>query len=398
MENNKFNEAVILLQQLIQIPSPYFEEEKAIDYVYQWLTDNHIPAQIHEYRDDKVTKFSGKNVLSVIDSGRPGPVIHLNGHIDTVKLCQGWSKDPFDGTLEDGRIYGLGALDMKSGCTAIMSALKEFLKDCPSFCGKIISAFVSDEEGPFGLGTSAIIADGYLDDVDVSISTEPSAGFTKVPFPCVCLGARGSYGLSVEFFGTAAHAANPHLGVNAAIEAGKLLTNLDQIRFREDDFLGKGCVCPISMEADGGACSVPDYAKVGLFWHLVRGDSKEWIVSELERVLALAGVQCEYRISFRQAPTEATDVMLPYAVSPDDPYVTRFMDAVRDVAEDPMTVNFFQSNGDFNYLGTLLDAPCIIFGAAGSNHHSPDEYATEASVRGTAAVLYTFLKDTLATQ
>ena len=54
------------------------------------------------------------------------------------------------------------------------------------FYGKIIATFVSDEEGPYGLGTNALIEDGLLKDVDFSIIAEPSAGFNQQSFPDVC--------------------------------------------------------------------------------------------------------------------------------------------------------------------------------------------------------------------
>ena len=391
MKTDKFKDAISLLQELIRIRSPYFEEEAAIEYVNAWLIRNNIPSRIQEYSEDTVTGFKGKNVISMIDSGNPGPTLYFNGHLDTVKLCQGWTKDPYGGEIEDGRVYGLGALDMKGGCAAILTAIKEFLKDNETFKGKIISSFVSDEEGPYGLGTSAVIAEGLLQDVDVSICAEPSAGFTKAAFPCICLGARGAYGLSVEFYGASAHAANPDLGVNAAVEAAKVLTNLDKITFTADDCLGEGCLCVVKVESDGGACSVPDYAKVDIFWHIVRGDTKETIVAALKNVIALSGVTCDYKISFREAPNQATDGLLPYIIPEDNPYVTVLAASAKEVTGNAPTLNYFDSNGDFNYLGTLIDAPCIIFGPNGENYHSADEYATVSSILGTTAAIYKFL-------
>jgi succinyl-diaminopimelate desuccinylase len=112
-------------------------------------------------------------------------VICLNGHLDTVKLCNGWTEDPYGATIKDGNIYGVGALDMKSGCCAIMLAVKKFAENHKGFKGKLITTLVSDEEGPYGLGTNALIEDGLLKDVDFSIVGEPGATFTGCPFPAV---------------------------------------------------------------------------------------------------------------------------------------------------------------------------------------------------------------------
>lgn len=72
-----------------------------------------------------------------------------------------------------------------------MVALREFLKNGSSFRGKIIYTLVCDEEGPFGLGTDALILDGIIQSkADVAVITEPSSAFAHTKFPSICLGAR----------------------------------------------------------------------------------------------------------------------------------------------------------------------------------------------------------------
>ena len=248
-------EVTALLQQLTAIKSAYFHEDEIMAFARDWLCRQELPAQLHEYHDAKVTDFHGKNVIAVIDGGRPGPVICLNGHLDTVQLCGGWTRDPY-GELDGDRLYGVGALDMKSGCAALMVTAARFAAAHKTFAGKIKLALVSDEEGPYGLGTNALIEDGYLSDVDFSIITEPSAGFDGKPFPDVCLGARGGYGLEIRFYGKSAHAANPGKGHSALLDAAKVAQALEQVDYVEDPHLGKGTCCVVGINADGGACSV----------------------------------------------------------------------------------------------------------------------------------------------
>lgn len=388
----RFEDSIEILSDLIKIESPYFHEDKIMEHVSKWLTEAGIPNYIQEYHEEKVTNFKGKNVISVISGGHDGPAVYLNGHLDTVMLCGGWKHDPFGAEIEDGRIYGVGALDMKSGCAVILSALKAFHGNYKEFNGKIITSFVSDEEGPFGLGTDAVISSGLTDGVDISIVTEPSAGFTKGKFPNICLGARGGYGMTVEFYGKSAHAANPHEGVNAAIEAGKMMVHLDSIRFKKDEHLGEGCICVVSVQSDGGACSVPDYAKVQMFRHIVPGETKQTIIKELEDVIRKAGVACSYKISFRDAPSEETEAFLPYTVPEDNEYIKQFKDSCKSVTGEAASITYFQSIGDFNYLGSRIGAPCIIFGTDGENYHSNDEYTTLDSLTKSAAILYDYLE------
>ena len=138
-------------------------------YAYDWLKNNNIPVEYHRYVEKKITKFKGINLVGSIKGKEEGLKILLNGHLDTVTLSQGWTKDPFKATIEGDRLYGLGALDMKGGSAAIMLALKAFLQNVKDFKGEIVYTLVSDEEGPYGLGTDATILDGITEDIDLSI-------------------------------------------------------------------------------------------------------------------------------------------------------------------------------------------------------------------------------------
>lgn len=388
-----FDENLVpLLRQLIAIKSPYFEEQDVMAFAGRWLEQQGLKPRFHHFTEKKVTGFAGQNLICQVDSGKPGPVLLLNGHLDTVQLCDGWTRDPFAGIVEGERLYGLGALDMKGGCAAMMTALAAFAAREKPFCGKVVLTLVSDEEGPYGLGTNALIEDGMLpEQIDLSIVAEPAAGFVGLPFPTLCLGARGGYGLKVELFGKAAHAANPHLGVSAAVDMARVVAALEDTEFVVDDKLGTGTSCVISMAADGGACSVPDYARFDLFRHIVRGEDKKTITAEVEAAIQRAGIRSRHKISFREAPSAGSEGFMPYTVAEDDAQVEALRQTVAQATGQLPSSSYFQSIGDFCYLGTRVKAPCIIFGPDGENYHSADEYVTIPSLTATAKVLYNHL-------
>jgi succinyl-diaminopimelate desuccinylase len=284
---------------------------------------------------------------------------------------------------------------MKAGCAAAMVALKEFYKLGNAFKGKIIATFVSVEEGPYGMGTNALIEEGLLDKVDISIVTEPSSGFTAIPFPVVCLGARGGYGLEVEFFGKSAHAALPNEGISAALDAAKFVQEMENIEYRVDEHLGPGVACVVAIQSDGGACSVPDRAVVKLFWHIVLGENEDTIRVEIEKTIQRAQIRCKHEIRFREAPSPGSRGFMPYVSEGNHPLVSRFYDSIKEVCEGPVETAYFQSIGDFNYLGSRLGAPAIIFGPAGEGFHGSDEYVSLSSVTETAQVLEDYLRKTL---
>lgn len=385
-----------LLKELVAINSPYFHEDEIMEYVYTWFEDNNMNPFLHEYHESKITDFKGKNIIVDLAGKEDGPTICINGHLDTVKLADGWTKDP-NGEIEGDKLYGVGSLDMKSGCAASMIALKAFVdnhKD--NFKGKILSTYVSVEEGPYGMGTNALIEEGYInEDIDYSIITEPSAGFTGNPFPDLCLGARGGYSLSVELTGKAAHGASPDLGISAAVDASKVVLELENVDYLEDPYLGTGDVAVIGVESIGGACSIPDKAKISIFWHIVVGEDESTITKEIEKAIERADIKCDYKIKFRDAPSEESKGFLPYTIDGEDPLTQEFIKTVKDVCGEKPTNSYFSSMGDFNYLGSRLEAPAIIFGAAGKDYHSDDEYVELETVYKTAQVLYSFLEKIL---
>lgn len=390
-----------LLRSLVQIESPYFHEDEAMDFVLRWLRSHGLPAELHTFYEDRETYFHGKNVHGCLGSGRPGPVIYLNGHLDTVQLCGSWTKPPFEGVVENGRLYGVGALDMKGGCAAMLLALKAFAEDAGDrFYGKVIYHFVSDEEGPYGLGTVFAIEDdldGIRSGADLAIICEPSAGFAGLPHPCVCLGARGGYNLTISLHGRSAHAATPDLGVNAVTEAAKVMLELEKTVPAEDPLLGRGDLCVIDLKTRPSACSVPDFAQIEVFAHTVRGESMETLRKQAEEAIRRAGIRCTCEIAFRQPPVDGGGFdggFLPYASDGDDPTIRSLFDSIERVCGKAPGISYMPSIGDFNNVGGLLGIPCVLWGPAGANFHSADEYVELASVAETADVLYDFLMKT----
>ncbi len=384
-------EVVELLKDLISIHSPYFKEDNIIEYVYNWFKEKKIPIEYHHYHDTKVTDFMGKNLIGSFGDKKDGPVLLLNGHLDTVNICNNWTSDPLKAVVSDNEIYGLGALDMKSGVTSIMMAVKKFYENHKSPKGKVIYNLVSDEEGPYGLGTNAIIEDGLINDADVAIIPEPSSGFTGRAFPCLCLGARGGFGYKIIFYGKSAHAANPEKGISAITDAAKVIVELEKTKKITDEDLGKGSTCIIEFSGTGDACSVVDKAYVRIFQHIVNGESKDTIRKEIADAVNRADIKSEYEIVFREAPSKDSDGFMPYTVSKDNEYTQSFIKSIENITGVEPEISYFSSIGDFNYIGSRLNIPTFVFGPDGERYHSNDEYVKINTVVDTTNVIYDYM-------
>ncbi|MEJ1159887.1 acetylornithine deacetylase/succinyl-diaminopimelate desuccinylase family protein [Prosthecomicrobium sp. N25] len=151
------------------------------------------------------------NVIARREGARPGPTVHFNGHIDVVEAGHGWTVDPFEGVVRDGRVYGRGACDMKGGIAAAIVAAEAILAEGVDFPGAIeISGTVDEESGGFG-GVGYLARHGWFDRgrVDHVIIPEP-LGVDRV-----CLGHRGVWWAEIEMKGRIGHGSMPYLGVNA---------------------------------------------------------------------------------------------------------------------------------------------------------------------------------------
>ena len=385
-----------LLSELVKIQSPYFHEHEVMEYTNKWFQSNGIPSSIHSYAEDKITHFHGENVVAQIKGKYSGPKICLNGHLDTVYLCNGWTKNPW-GELDGDRFYGVGSVDMTGGVAAQMLAMKAFYDQYKhDFSGEVIGTFVSDEEGPYGLGTDAVLTSGLLDGTDVVIISEHNAAFCDVDFPTISLGCHGIFSLNIELYGKPAHASKPYEGLSAITDAAKVIIEIENIKYRVDPQLGKSVSCVLGIENNMEPCSVPEYAKINIIRHTVPGDTKESIEKEIVEAIKRANIRCKWKINFREAPSKDTDGFLAYTVNEENDYTKQLLACVKENCEKDPSITYFTGCCDGCYLSDRLNGvPVFLFGPTGEKYHGSDEYVTISSVIATAKTLYSFLKRTL---
>lgn len=186
-------DAVSLLQELIQAPSvnAYFDEEDSFKHedLAQEALRKHLDAMGMEtefqYPDaEELKEYEGKpgyyadhkfenrpNLVGVLSGKGGGKSILLSGHIDVVQRGSKWTFDPFAGTVNDGKIYGRGAVDMKGGIAAMTMAVKAIQGAGLKLKGDVKVGTVVDEEAG-GMGTLALMAAGNR--ADGCIITEPT--------------------------------------------------------------------------------------------------------------------------------------------------------------------------------------------------------------------------------
>lgn len=162
------------------------------------------------------------NVVAVLEGDRPGPTLMFEGHLDVVTEGDPatWSVDPFGAELRDGRIWGRGSADMKSGVAAMLLAADAIVRS-GSFGGRLVVGALVDEEGMM-LGAKDFVARGRAQGIDAVICCEPEGGE-------ICHVAKGALRLRVDLVGKMAHGAMPFQGRNPNRAAGHVIVALEAL-------------------------------------------------------------------------------------------------------------------------------------------------------------------------
>lgn len=170
-----------------------------------WIEKGDLPQELQVLLEAGVEKKV--NVIGVMKGSEEGPTLILNAHLDTVPAGDGWSMDPFEGIVKDGKLFGRGANDNKGGIVMCLAAAAAIKRADIDFKGNLAFAFTVDEEtgsytGAAYLlekkllqGDACICADGWADNIQNHIG-----GF--LPFVIVTKGK-------------AVHGTTPSQGVNA---------------------------------------------------------------------------------------------------------------------------------------------------------------------------------------
>jgi succinyl-diaminopimelate desuccinylase len=211
--------AIALLCELIRRPSVTPDDAGCQDILIERLEAAGFVCETMQFAD--VTNLWARR-------GTDSPVLCFAGHTDVVPpgATEEWDSDPFDPVIRDGKIYGRGSADMKSGLAAMIVAAERFVTEHPDHDGSLAFLITSDEEGPARNGTLKVI--DVLRDRDESIDYcvigEPSS--EKILGDIVRNGRRGSLSGMLTVKGTQGHVAYPQLADNPIHRFAPVLTEL----------------------------------------------------------------------------------------------------------------------------------------------------------------------------
>src|SRR3954453_12332328 len=177
------------------------------------------------------------NLVARLRGTGDGPTMCLLSHVDTVYATPAdWSHDPWSGDLENGFVWGRGALDMKSQTAAEVAAAVELAGDGARLAGDLLVVVVVDEETGGSEGAQWICSE-HPDKVRCDYLLNEGAG-TVIPYDGgrvygVCVAEKGVFRFTLRTDGVAGHASIPKIGDNALLKMAPLL---QRMRERQPEF------------------------------------------------------------------------------------------------------------------------------------------------------------------
>ena len=266
--------AVELTRELVRIDTvnPTSPERPCAEVVGKLLEDAGYEVSVHEFAPGRASVVARRR-----GGGAP---ICFAGHLDTVPLgAAPWTKDPFGGEVDGGRLYGRGSSDMKSGVAAIVEAALRLAK-APLPKGGITLVLVAGEEtGCEGAAHLAKVP-GALGRAGALVVGEPTGNRPVI-------GHKGAFWVKARTRGLTAHGSMPHLGVNAVVKAARAVVELSRLRFdvAPDPLLGGPTLNIGTIQGGLNINSVPDEALIGIDIRTIPAQRHAEVRRQLESVL-----------------------------------------------------------------------------------------------------------------
>ena len=340
-------------------------EREAAAYVERWARDAGLQAERLEATPGR------PSVLVRAPGAGGGRTLLLCGHLDTVTV-EGMA-DPHAPRRAGDRLYGRGAYDMKAGVAAALIAAREASRR--GLAGDVVVAAVADEEHA-SLGVQEALAGVRA---DAAVVTEP----TELE---VLVAHKGFVWSEVEVTGRAAHGSRPHLGVDAIVKMGPVLTALgaldDALAAQEHPLLGRGSVHASVIRGGLELSSIPASCTLQVERRTLPGETAADVEGELAALLD----RCRAADPALQVAQRTLLVRDPFEVEAE----AEIAALVREAAAAVLGTRPALAGGSFWADSAFIAAagiPTVLFGPRGEGAHASEEWVSVSSTQAVAQVL-----------
>ncbi len=328
------------------------------------------------------------NVIARIRGAGRGPTLLFDGHMDTVGISDPstWTHDPLGAEVEDGKLYGLGACDMKGSLAAMVYAAKLLIDRRVPLYGDVLLACVVQEEPCEGLGARVMIEEEGISP-DWVVLCEPSNLH-------VTRGQRGRIELEVSTHGRTCHASQPEAGDNAIYNAVRVIFGVELLagNLAHDRFLGSGTLAITHIESQAGSRNaVPDICRFIVDRRLTLGETEGRAITELQSIIAREGVRAEVGVTYYEATSyngyvsRVRNVFPAWVTEESHPLVQAAVQAVRDELGVRPKIGKWAFSTDGVYTAGVAGIPTVGLGPGDDRlAHTADEHITLDQVSAAA--------------
>ena len=366
-----------LAQRLVRIPShnPPGDEDRIAHFAADWLRDAGLEPRL-------VSLKPGRSSVTARVPGRKGGCIVLCGHLDTVPTePDAWSSPPLEGRIEDGRLCGLGAADMKGSLAVLLHVGAALIEERIVPRQDVVLALTADEELGY-LGAASVAESGLVDDAELLVIAEPTAGH-------VYTGQKGELWIEVVFSGREAHGSTPELGLNSILPAARFCSRLQEETSKLPDVAGRGRTTLNIGRFRGGrrVNVVPDRSRVELDVRVVRSEDHDAVLELIDRIgteeSSASGSSFERRVMSYHPPIVG---------DPRGPHAARLLRAAAKVTGRQPTVGISPFSTDAVSMVPRLGTPVLIYGPGDiAQAHQPGEFVELSALREAFEVFLLFL-------
>lgn len=357
------DEMLEFFREIVRIKSYTGDEGEVAKVIYKKMIDL-------EY--DNVWQDKYGNIIGQIGNGET--IIYFDSHMDTVGVNDSneWSFDPFGAEIKDGKVYGRGSTDMKSGLVSSLyagSIIKKlgYLKDKTIY----VAATVMEEDFD-GVATEALLKT-FEKQPDYAIMCEPTS-------LNVGIGHKGRALIKITVNGKSAHGSSPELGVNPTYLLAKVLKRVEDLNNK----LQKGetenstaAVTTIESVTDSYN-SIPRAAALYIDYRLSINDSEKLLSEEMDKLIE--GIDAKWEICDFPAKTwTGEDVTLhslhsPWEIAKDHDLSVSALEACEKMGrKDIETINLGFSTNAVTTAGKYK-IPTIVIGPGDIKYaHMTDE-------------------------
>jgi acetylornithine deacetylase len=307
------------------------------------------------------------NVVGTLKGRAPGRSLMLCGHIDTVGVSG--MAAPFAPAVREGRMYGRGTQDMKSGVAAMIDAVRVVAESGGLDAGDVVVACVVDEEHS-SIGADALVTRWRA---DAAVVTEPTGLDIAVCH-------KGFAWSEIVTTGKAAHGSRPADGVDAIVHMGRVLVALGALDQRlqagaRHARLGTASLHASIIQGGHELSSYPDRCALQVERRTIPGEPETVLASEVAAILA----QLSHDDPAFQASATTMFARPPYEIDSAHPLPDLLGTAARASGCRAATIGMSFWT-DAAVLGSA-GIPSVLFGPTGAGLHSVDEWVDLQSVR-----------------